>query len=72
MMSLSQRLMPCDKPTTKEGRELSCLDAMLDEPSMNARYGRMTKRKKVRKVVLRRDDPVDDSTGKSKESERQS
>lgn len=32
------------------------LDAMLDEPSRNQRYGGMTMREMVRKVVLRRDD----------------
>lgn len=34
------------------------LDAMLDEPVENPRYGGMTLRDMVRKVVLRRDDPV--------------
>lgn len=32
------------------------LDRMLDEPSRNKRYGGMTMREMVRKVVLRRDD----------------
>lgn len=32
------------------------LDAMLDEPVRNPRYGGMTMREMVRKVVLRRDD----------------
>lgn len=32
------------------------LDRMLDEPSVNQRYGGMTMREMVRKVVLRRDD----------------
>lgn len=31
---------------------------MLDEPVENPRYGGMTMRDMVRKVVLRRDDPV--------------
>lgn len=43
---------------------------MMDEPVVNERYGGMTMREMVRKVVLRRDDSVDDSTSKSKESER--
>jgi len=32
------------------------LDKMLDEPVINKRYGGMTMREMVRKVVLRRDD----------------
>lgn len=35
------------------------LDAMLDEPSRNQRYGGMTMREMVRKVVLRRDDQAE-------------
>lgn len=35
------------------------LDAMLDEPSRNQRYGGMTMRDMVRKVVLRRDDQAE-------------
>lgn len=34
------------------------LDRMLDEPSINKRYEGMTMRQMVRKVVLRRDDSV--------------
>lgn len=32
---------------------------MLDEPSVNKRYGGMTMREMVRKVVLRRDDQAE-------------
>lgn len=35
------------------------LDAMLDESSRNQRYGGMTMRDMVRKVVLRRDDQAE-------------
>ena len=35
------------------------LDAMLDEPSRNQRYGGMTMCKMVRKVVLRRNDQAE-------------
>ena len=35
------------------------LDAMLDEPCRNERYGGMTMREMVRKVVLRRDDQAE-------------
>ncbi len=35
------------------------LDRMLDEPSVNKRYGGMTMREMVRKVVLRRDDQAE-------------
>ena len=34
------------------------LDAMMDEPCVNERYGGMTMRQMVRRVVLRRTDPV--------------
>ena len=34
------------------------LDNLLDESSLNPRYGGMTMRDMVRRVVLRRDDPV--------------
>ena len=34
------------------------LDKMLDEPSLSKRYGGMTMREMVRKVMLRRDDTV--------------
>ncbi|MDE2826608.1 MAG: hypothetical protein OXL40_04755 [Bacteroidota bacterium] len=34
------------------------LNKMLDEPSLNNRYGGMTMREVVRKVILRRDDTV--------------
>lgn len=37
------------------------LDRLLDEPSMNPRYGGMTMREMVRKVVLRRDGGSKDS-----------
>ena len=39
------------------------LDAMLDEPSRNERYGGMTMREMVRKVVLRRDDKTEKGLG---------
>ena len=42
-------------PSPPKGR----LDAMLDEPSRNPRYGGMTMREMVRKVVLRRGDQVE-------------
>lgn len=42
-------------PTSPKSR----LDAMLDEPSRNPRYGGMTMREMVRKVVLRRDDQAE-------------
>ena len=35
------------------------LDAMLDGPVRNQRYGGMTMREMVRKVVLRRDDQIE-------------
>lgn len=38
----------------------SRLDAMLDEPVRNQRYGGMTMREMVRKVVLRRDDQAEE------------
>ena len=38
----------------------SRLDAMLDKPVRNPRYGGMTMREMVRKVVLRRDDQADE------------
>ena len=50
--------------------ELNRLDRIMDEPVINERYGGMTMRDMVRKVVLRRDNPVDGSTSKSKESEQ--
>ena len=46
------------KKQSKSNRE-SRLDAMLDEPSRNQRYGGMTMREMVRKVVLRRDDQAE-------------
>ena len=39
------------------------LDAMLDEPSRNQRYGGMTMREMVRKVVLRREDETETGLG---------
>lgn len=36
------------------------LDAMLDEPVRNERYGGMTMREMVRKVVLRRDNRAEE------------
>ncbi|MDE2770802.1 MAG: hypothetical protein OXI44_06465 [Bacteroidota bacterium] len=44
-----QRSNGPDKPKDR-------LDRMMDEPSVNERYGGMTMREMVRKVVLRRDD----------------
>lgn len=44
-----------DIPTPPKDR----LDAMLDEPCRNQRYGGMTMREMVRKVVLRRDDQTE-------------
>ena len=41
------------------------MDELLDEPCANPRYGGLTLREVVRKVVLRRDDPP---TGKGKQS----
>ena len=46
------------------------LDEMLDEPCVNPRYSGMTTREMVRKVELRRDDPMDDSVSESEKIER--
>ena len=48
-----------------------CLDEMLDEPCVNPRYSGMTTREIVRKVVLRRVDPMDDSVSESEKIERE-
>ena len=52
------KTMPPEKQSKSNRR--SRLDAMLDEPCRNERYGGMTMREMVRKVVLRRDDPIDE------------
>jgi len=47
------------------------LDEMLDEPCVNPRCSGMTTREMVRKVVLRRNDPMDDSAFESEKIERE-
>ena len=47
------------------------LDEVLDEPCVNLRYSEMTTREMVMKVVLRRDDPMDDSVSESEKNERE-
>ena len=41
---------------------------MMDEPVVNERYGGITMRDMVRKVVLRRTDPVDDPVSESEKT----
>lgn len=48
------------------------LDAMLDEPVRNERYGGMTMREMVRKVVLRRDDQAEVEPAEMKTEKRPS
>ena len=43
----------------------------MDEPSVNPRYGGMTMCEMVRKVVLRRSDPVDDLIRESADFKRE-
>ena len=47
------------------------LDEMLDEQCVNPCYSGMTMREIVSKVVLRRDDPMDDSISESEKIERE-
>ena len=47
------------------------LHEVLDEPCVNLRYSGMTTREMVRKVVLRRDDPMDESVSESEKIERE-
>ncbi|MYF40385.1 MAG: hypothetical protein F4221_05970 [Rhodothermaceae bacterium] len=47
------------------------LDGVLDEPCVNLRYSGMTMREMVKKVELRRDDPMDDSVSESEKIERE-
>ena len=63
-------MMPHKDNKDSQDVELNRLDGLMDELAANERYGGMTMREMVRKVVLQRDNPVDDSASKSSESVR--